>query len=737
MADISDRVLKRRQKDLSDFVVNYQDQLDKAAGQYADEMAPIWNTVYNSVKNRSKEFYKKVGDLSESGNTRKIRSAMREAERLDKLANDIATDLKQAEKKLQPYYTTNLGYEFEKSYYMHLLGMEQSARVSVRTPTLNPARILGILANPWLPDGNNYSSRLRGNTIFLAQKMRETVIESVTLGLGWNEAATKLKAVTQEGYFNSVRLMRTEMNRVAALGASYSYMENADILDSKRWNATLDARTAPKDAKNDGKLYDLDYDTPVNEGIPGQRIPNHPNCRCKWSPVLSALGVSKKERIARGDGDAPDQFGERSYTKARTYEEYAKERGLPSLDKRLEVDNPKSYLRPGETLADLSKKVKRWTYKGSSITVPKPAWDTAKDFMTGIPDNIQTAFDPDGTFNEEKYFNKLKRIDDPEEYYNYVMTTSDHLVEKNFKKLEDSVDLDKPLRIKGFEKVPGIDGEEDFYTITYKMKLHSKEVTTSEIFKPWEYQNIAKFNRLDKDDQEFFYKSLVKRLNNAEDPEAKTGYKKIVSTIEDFMNNRELQENARTFREVMLPFNGGLTEAQERLLRISKSHVGHKKLRPTIDKANDWITTYVDGKNAPDKGITGYTLRKGSRAYARDLKGEVYLPSDTSVKTAIHEAGHNIHYQNKATRKLTDLFFRKRTEGLEMKTIYQGTTEKGYKDDFFNHYIGKVYRNDGNYGYGREVVSMGMGEMYENPRDFYKKDPEHFKLIYAILRGLQ
>lgn len=367
-----DPLISRRQKDLTDFVVRYQDQLDRSVADHAKDLAPIWNRIYRNARKKARVLYKQSGALNDPA---KIRTLTRNAERLEMLANNITADLRRANVQLQPYYSASIGYELEKSYYFHLFGMEQAARVSVQTPVLTMERILGLLANPWLDDGANYSDRLRANTAFLAEKMKDTIKSMVTEGWGWNEAARRLEHVADEGYFNAVRLIRTEANRAAALGASYSYMENADVLDGKRWNATLDARTAPKDADNDGQLYDLDYDTPANRGIPGQRIPNHPNCRCKWSPVLSALGVSRKERIARGKGDASDQFGERIYTKARNYREYAKKRGLPDLDKRLGVDDPTKYLRPGETIEDINQKVTRWSYKGHEIIIPKPSWE--------------------------------------------------------------------------------------------------------------------------------------------------------------------------------------------------------------------------------------------------------------------------------------------------------------------------------------------------------------------------
>lgn len=734
MADtISDRVLKRRQKDVSDFVVNYQQQLDRTAGRYAKELVPVWTKIHSAIEKRAKKYYAQAGLLSESGNTRKIRSAMREAERLGKLANGIARDLQQVEKMLQPYYSANLGHEFEKSYYMHLFGMEQAAQVAVQTPLLNPAQILGVLANPWLGDGANYSDRIRANTAFLAQKMKSTMIEATSLGWGWNEAARKLEKVANEGYFNSVRLIRTEMNRAAALGASYSYMENADILDGKRWNATLDSKTAAKDAKNDGKLYDLDYDTPTNRGIPGQRIPNHPNCRCKWSPVLSSLGVSKKERIARAADDRPDQFGTRTYTKAGTYREYAKERGLPDLDKRLEIDSPKKYLRSGESLADLNLKVKRWSYKGKAITVPTPAWETAKEFMAGIPDSLQTAFDPDGNFNEEKYSNKISNFTDLDEYYDYVMKTSDHLVERELKDLDDDLLAKINIEVKKWD-----DGSE-YYVIKYKNAFGGP--VTKSFEDPNRIVLYRKFNSFDSlEDQKDWLDSKLKEWQKVpqDDWAAIKRTTQDRTTFQDIVKGAEREANKQRFEGWTWPTNDKLTARQRDKLTIKKSFSPtgkEKEIAEKIDDANDWIRTHVNGKNAPKQGINAGYLRRGSRAYAQDIKGDIFLAGDSPVETVVHEAAHCIHYQNPTTRDFVDAFFKKRTAGLTKKPIYTGTSEKGYKDNFFNHYVGKVYSTDG-WG-GREVVSMGMGEMYQDPAGFYAKDPNHFKLIYAIMRGLQ
>lgn len=93
-------------------------------------------------------------------------------------------------------------------------------------------------------------------------------------------------------------------------------------------------------------------------------IPNHPHCRCRWVAILSGLGIKNRQKAAL------DQYGDLYYTKAASYDEYAKEVGLPSVKDMVNADNPKKYLRPGETLADLNRQVVRKRFNGQIITVP-------------------------------------------------------------------------------------------------------------------------------------------------------------------------------------------------------------------------------------------------------------------------------------------------------------------------------------------------------------------------------
>ena len=59
-----------------------------------------------------------------------------------------------------------------------------------------------------------------------------------------------------------------------------------------------------------------------------------------------------------------------AYLILKFFDEYAKEVGIPSVKDMVNADNPKKYLRPGETLADLNRQVVRKRFNGQIITVP-------------------------------------------------------------------------------------------------------------------------------------------------------------------------------------------------------------------------------------------------------------------------------------------------------------------------------------------------------------------------------
>lgn len=78
----------------------------------------------------------------------------------------------------------------------------------------------------------------------------------------------------------------------------------------------------------------------------------------------------------------------------------------------------------------------------------------------------------------------------------------------------------------------------------------------------------------------------------------------------------------------------------------------------------------------------------------------------------------------------------KRLTGLNYKR-----DEVCKKDNFFNPYCGKLYDMFGgknktfSTATASEIMSMGVQELFTNPKEFAKNDREYFDFVVANLRG--
>lgn len=359
-----------RQKLLDEYTQYYAKQLNLLVGQRAVEL----ETPYRLLQLNSVEHLKKLyKDAINNVDLKTLKSKQYKIRLQEQLVAQLWPDLQLLDFKQQAYFTSVLSGQLQYGYYTSAYTLEKAAMIRTTVPILLKSNVLGIIANPWLPDKANYSDRIRVNTALIAEKTKDVVTDIVTKNLNYNNAANLLKTKIDESYYRSIALVRTEMSRASSYGGTLSAINNADILDGKYWDATLDSRTAPRCAANDREIFDLDYDTPVNPGVAGKRIPNHTNCRCMYVNKLRYLDPIDIRQARKGDSKT--KWGESYVTNAKNYDDYAKERGLPSVKEMLESDDPKRYLRPGETIASLNKQVVRKTFNRNTIVVPRAPWD--------------------------------------------------------------------------------------------------------------------------------------------------------------------------------------------------------------------------------------------------------------------------------------------------------------------------------------------------------------------------
>lgn len=122
-------------------------------------------------------------------------------------------------------------------------------------------------------------------------------------------------------------------------------------------------------------------------------------------------------------------------------------------------------------------------------------------------------------------------------------------------------------------------------------------------------------------------------------------------------------------------------------------------------------------------------------------EGAIYVTPEDFPSTVAHELGHVLHDLIPGANERILEWYHRRTADSSPTWI---TTESwpGYQanpDHFFHPYVGRIYTRRVNgvihEFLGREVLSMGIEALYENPVAFARKDPDHFDLVISLLRG--
>ncbi len=115
--------------------------------------------------------------------------------------------------------------------------------------------------------------------------------------------------------------------------------------------------------------------------------------------------------------------------------------------------------------------------------------------------------------------------------------------------------------------------------------------------------------------------------------------------------------------------------------------------------------------------------------------GTVGMAKETLKTHTFHEAAHILEYRVPGLQEAAREFLKKySSSGEEEEIYYQGMTFRGYKGDFIDSYVGRLY--DGTPA--TEVISTGF-ERLSSPEDLfslYNESNHHFNFILGVLDNL-
>ena len=152
--------------------------------------------------------------------------------------------------------------------------------------------------------------------------------------------------------------------------------------------------------------------------------------------------------------------------------------------------------------------------------------------------------------------------------------------------------------------------------------------------------------------------------------------------------------------EIVLPKQvGGVKETFKKVIYDqfdgSAKPRGLSKGKEAIDKVIDWYDTYAYREFEAMQNIT--INFSNTRGYALPNARKISVAASTSkegLDTIAHEIGHVWHNNTTGNVRTIRRWFNDRIDGDKISTIYRGTSEVGFKDKFFDHYVGRIYGGD-------------------------------------------
>lgn len=178
----------------------------------------------------------------------------------------------------------------KETYYHHIYDTQMGAGFAFNFATLPQKTINGIINDKW--KGANFSQRVWANTSQTAKNAYDIVTRGIMTGANVRTMAQQLSETMQAGMYASMRLIRTETNRVHNAAEREAYKE--EEIENYRFLATLDGRTCEQCGRLDGKTF------PVEDAKEGVNFPPlHPNDRCATVQAMDEETVKNLKRRAR------------------------------------------------------------------------------------------------------------------------------------------------------------------------------------------------------------------------------------------------------------------------------------------------------------------------------------------------------------------------------------------------------------------------------------------------------
>lgn len=269
--------------------------------------------LINEYKKSLKRINNDISKLYASMEGKPTLDKARRYDRLNKMYNKIANELKQLGINEYKIDQNALKDTMKNSYYRSMYSFESSFNTGISFDILSAETINASLLNPLTKV--KWPNSIKTNINNLNLRLQSEINQSIIRGLSYRDTAkaveniiVKTKGADVTGAVNkALRIVRTETHRIYNAGADLGFNHAQEAGNKlgikplrKLWLATFDDRTRTNHRDADGQLsnkqgefelFGVTFDSPGNSGLAEEDI----NCRCSYRTVVP--GVKNRKRF--------------------------------------------------------------------------------------------------------------------------------------------------------------------------------------------------------------------------------------------------------------------------------------------------------------------------------------------------------------------------------------------------------------------------------------------------------
>lgn len=226
--------------------------------------------------------------------------------------DQVMQNVYQQEQQISTSHYVDLANEV---YYRTIFDLQQRAQAAFSFNYIDSKQIDAVVNSKW--SGQNYSSRIWGNTRALAKDIKEELLVNLVTGRTERETAEVIANKFAQGASNARRLVRTESAYLSSELSTRAIKEAG--VEEYQYMATLDLKTSEICRKMDLQIFKVS-DRKVGVNCP----PMHPWCRSTIVAVIDRKYLEGKKRAAIDPETGERILVPRDMTYAEWYEKYVK-----------------------------------------------------------------------------------------------------------------------------------------------------------------------------------------------------------------------------------------------------------------------------------------------------------------------------------------------------------------------------------------------------------------------------